>query len=110
MFAFLVGVFTVAFTAPPTPTPTAPTFSNVNSNIKRFVACAVLDSPPPGSFEVVPGQVQKRNEAVFSMDMPWETNVNNGYSSVLYDKDNTHGLGVYVNRGVGPLCVQLNPG
>eukprot|EP01052_Picozoa_sp_SAG31_P043138 SAG31_NODE_7092_length_1791_cov_1.023050_2_plen_335_part_00 len=29
------------------------------------------------------------------MDKPWETNVNNGYSSVLFDPDNSLGLGVY---------------
>eukprot|EP01047_Picozoa_sp_COSAG01_P072252 COSAG01_NODE_11441_length_1934_cov_0.863215_2_plen_209_part_00 len=39
------------------------------------------------------GEVRKRSEPVFMMDKPWETNVNNGYSSVLYDPEDAFGLG-----------------
>jgi hypothetical protein len=71
------------------------TFSSVRQNITRSVAFSLvpLSDEGGGGVEAVPGEVRKRSEPVFMMDKPWETNVNNGYSSVLYDPEDAFGLG-----------------
>ena len=85
----------LAAAALPLLAPTAgPAFSSVGQNITRFAAFAILEEGGgSGSLEAVPGQVQKRERPVFEMDKPWETNVNNGYSSVLFDPHDTFGQG-----------------
>ena len=75
--------------------PANSSFSSVGQNVTRFAAFSILDddSTQQQQLEAVPGQVWKRNQPVFTMDKPWETDVNNGYSSVLYDPDDSFGLG-----------------
>jgi len=71
--------------------------NSVRSNVTRLAAFAVLTHP--NTLAAVPGAALTRDAPVFAMNVvgaaPWELNVNNGYSSVLYDPQNPHGLGVY---------------
>lgn len=69
-------------------------FGSGSQNITRFAAFAIVEGGS-SSLEAVPGQVKKHAQPVFTMEQPWEMDVNNGYSSVLYDPENSFGLGQF---------------
>lgn len=90
--------------SPPLPAPPldrsrgpAPFFNDVASNGTRYALFSVLDREDPTlSLETVLGPVQKHPASpLFRPTEAWEHDVDNGFSSVLYDPTNSLGQGVY---------------
>ena len=74
----------------------APGWSN-SDGVSKYAAFSVLDGGAH-TLEVALGPVQRGNggEPLFRPNQnPWETNIDNGYSSVLYDPEDSFGLGRY---------------
>lgn len=63
---------------------------------KRYVAMTLFDMSDPstgaGTLKTVAGVVQKHDaNPLFTQDKAWEWNINNGYTSVIYDVDVSRG-------------------
>ena len=98
--------FAVVVSSQPSPTAAhvanpLPGFNNhlVGSNITRYALFSILNQTDVASreLEVVVGSVVKalQGNPLFRGTNEWEHNIDNGYSSVLYDANDTFGLGKY---------------
>jgi hypothetical protein len=68
------------------------------NGVSKYAAFSVLNGGAHGTLEAALGPVQRGNggEPLFRPnENPWETDIDNGYSSVLYDPDDSFGLGRY---------------
>ncbi len=97
---FFAALFATAAAAAVGP---APGFNN-DGDTTRYAAFSVVDHrraaaaarPPPPPPRVVLGTLRKHpRNPLFRGTRAWEHNINNGYSSVLYDPDDAVGEGRY---------------
>ena len=75
----------------------APGWNN-RDGASKYAAFSVLDGAVGHTLEATLGPVQRGNggQPLFRPnENPWETNIDNGYSSVLYDPEDSFGLGRY---------------
>jgi hypothetical protein len=89
---FTIGCMTIATAVGP-----LPGFNN-DAAATRYAAFSVLDESYKGNVEalrVAVGEVAKHDGALFTGTAEWEHDINNGYSSVLYDRSDEFGLGAY---------------
>lgn len=73
----------------------APHFNDIGTATKHFAAFSVLEPSSNSSLRTVLGPVRRERGPVMPCDLPWEHDVNNGYSSILYDPEDSLKLGVY---------------
>jgi hypothetical protein len=73
---------------------------NAPAGVSQYAAFSVLAPPASGAASLVPtlGHVQRGNggQPLFRPnENPWEHDIDNGYSNVLYDSEDSFGLGKY---------------